>query len=189
MINIIAGSNKKTNLEVPKGIDVRPTSALKREAIFSIIESYSKKYSFEIYSKNCFIDFYAGSGSFGLEGISRGASYVYFYENNTNVLKCLEKNCQKICIKNNFTIFKEDIDKIKINNIRFPVSVIFIDPPYILNPFEKLLKKIISENILNKNTLIVIEISKKSEVCFPKDLLIFDERIYGKTKILFLKKL
>ena len=54
---------------------------------------------------------------------------------------------------------------------------------------EKLLRKIISENILNEHTIIVIEISKKSEVCIPKDLMIFDERIYGKTKILFLKKL
>ncbi len=189
MINIIAGSSKKTNLKVPEGIDVRPTSAIKREAIFSILESYSKKNSFEIYSKKCFIDFYAGSGSFGLEGISRGSSYAYFYENNINVLKYLEKNCQKICIKKNFTIFKEDINKIKINNIKFLVSVIFIDPPYILNPFEKLLKKIISANILNEHTIIVLEISKKNEVCIPKDLMIFDERIYGKTKILFLKKL
>ena len=64
MINIIAGSSKKTNLKVPEGIDVRPTSAIKREAIFSILESYSKKNSFEIYSKKCFIDL-CGSGSLG----------------------------------------------------------------------------------------------------------------------------
>ena len=48
MPNIIGGKYKRTKLDVPSNL-VRPTSALKREAIFSIIESFSIKHSIEIY--------------------------------------------------------------------------------------------------------------------------------------------
>ena len=48
MIKIIGGKFKKTNLEVPEDY-VRPTSALKREAIFSILESYAHKNSINLY--------------------------------------------------------------------------------------------------------------------------------------------
>ena len=51
MPNIIGGKYKKTTLDVPSKL-VRPTSALKREAIFAILESYAIKHSIEIYKKN-----------------------------------------------------------------------------------------------------------------------------------------
>ena len=79
MLNIIGGSKKKTKLNVPI-INVRPTSSKKREAIFSIIESKNLKNKNDIYSNGYFLDLFAGSGSLGLEAISRGAKYCYFYE-------------------------------------------------------------------------------------------------------------
>ena len=66
MIKIIGGKFKKTNLEVPEDY-VRPTSALKREAIFSILESYAHKNSINLYKNIAILDLYAGSGSVGLE--------------------------------------------------------------------------------------------------------------------------
>ena len=103
MPNIIGGKYKKTTLDVPSKL-VRPTSAFKREAIFSIIESYAIKHSIEIYKNKSIIDIFAGSGSVGLEAISRGIEKSYFIENNDEVIKILEKNCQKICKKNEFEI-------------------------------------------------------------------------------------
>ena len=101
MPNIIGGKYKKTILDVPNKL-VRPTYAFKREAIFSILESYAIKHSIEIYKKKSIIDIFAGSGLVGLEAISRGMDKAYFIENNDNVIKILEKNCQKICKKNEF---------------------------------------------------------------------------------------
>ena len=53
MIRIIRGKNKKTKIDVPK-IGVRPTSSIKKESIFSILESYSLKNNYEIYKKKYF---------------------------------------------------------------------------------------------------------------------------------------
>ena len=80
MPNIIGGKYRRTVLEVPNKI-VRPTSALKREAIFSILESYSIQNSIEIYKDKSIIDIFAGSGLIGLEAISRGIEKSYFIEN------------------------------------------------------------------------------------------------------------
>ena len=86
---------KRKIINVPND-KVRPTSAIKREAIFSILQSYANNNSFDLYTNRCVIDLFAGSGSLGLEAISRGASFAFFYELDNNVIKILEENCQKI---------------------------------------------------------------------------------------------
>ena len=129
MPNIIGGKYKRTKLDIPNNL-VRPTSALKREAIFSIIESFSIKHSIEIYKNKSIIDIFAGSGLIGLEAISRGMSMSYFIENNNRVVKILEKNCQKICKNKEYEIiFKNAITALEHIFMVKP-SIIFIDPPY-----------------------------------------------------------
>ena len=81
MISIIGGKYKGSKLQVPSK-DVRPTSAIKRSSIFSVLESYALKNAYNLYENQCFIDIFAGSGSLGLEAISRGARFSYFFENN-----------------------------------------------------------------------------------------------------------
>ena len=186
MINIIGGSNKGSKLIVPKN-DVRPTSTIKREAIFSILESYALKNAWDLYKNKCVIDLYAGSGSLGLEAISRGASFGYFFELNYEVNKCLETNCKKICKLKQYNILHQDVNSIVNINIAHPLSIIFIDPPYKLNPFENLLNLFLKINILNNETIIVIESDKKTSIQSIKDLKTIKEKIYGKTKITFLK--
>lgn len=188
MINIIAGKNKRAKIEVPNK-NVRPTSSLKREAIFSIVESHAFKNNFEIYINKCIIDFYAGSGSLGLEALSRGASFSYFYENNFEVLEILKKNCKRITESEKFEIISEDINKVILSELKHPVSVILIDPPYKINPFKELLNKIYESNILNKNSIIVIETNIKNKINIDLKFSIFNEKKYGKTKLIFLKKL
>ena len=188
MPNIIGGKYKRTKLEVPQKL-VRPTSALKREAIFSIIESFAIKYSIEIYKNKSIIDVFAGSGLMGLEGISRGIKMAYFIENNADVVKVLEKNCKKICKKNEFEIiFNNAINGID-RNFKIEPSIIFIDPPYKKEDLEYILKKILIKNIIKINTFIIIEASKEEQVIIPEQLNLLKEKIYGKTKLLFLTSL
>ena len=108
MIKIIGGKYKRSNLVVPTK-NVRPTSVIKREAIFSIIESYAYKNSIDLYQNKAVLDIFAGSGSIGLEAISRGMKEAYFYENNPEVLKILKQNCFKICKNNRYVIIENDL--------------------------------------------------------------------------------
>jgi len=185
MINIIGGTKKRTKIYAPLN-NVRPTSAQKRESMFSIIESYSLKMDLNIFKKFKVLDLFAGSGALGLEAISRGAEFAYFYENNIDVIYQLKKNCLKICKKNNFCIKVENILKSQFQDINNEISLVFIDPPYKINPFEKILNNIYKSKILSKNAIIVLECYQKTNVKLPPFFLCFNERIYGKTKIIFL---
>ena len=185
MLNIISGSKKRVKLDVPT-VNVRPTSSKKREAIFSIIESKILKNKNDIYSNGYFLDLFAGSGSLGLEAISRGAKYCYFYEVAKEVIETLKSNCIKICEFNNYKIIKKDITKSFFEEIDNPLSVIFIDPPYTLVPFENILHNLLKANLILKDTIIIIESEKKTKINFPYLMKTIDERYYGKTKITFL---
>ena len=89
MINIIGGIKKRAKILVSPN-NVRPTSIQKRKSIFSIIESYGIKNNHSIYKQANILDLFAGSGSLGLEAISRGAVFGYFYDNNDDVIQILK---------------------------------------------------------------------------------------------------
>ena len=184
MPSIIGGKYKRTKIEVPSKL-VRPTTALKREAIFSILESYALQNSIDIYKNKSIIDVFAGSGLIGLEAISRGMKKSYFIENNESVLKILKKNCNKICKKNEYEIIFEKA----INGLNrvFEIlpSIIFIDPPYRKEDINLILLKILENNIKSRNTIIIIETERKEQIVIPLGFSVFKEKIYGKTKLLF----
>jgi 16S rRNA (guanine966-N2)-methyltransferase len=185
MPNIIGGKYKKTILDIPNKL-VRPTSAFKREAIFSILESYAIKHSIEIYKKKSIIDIFAGSGLVGLEAISRGMDKAYFIENNDKVIKILEKNCQKICKKNEFEIITGNAINSLDEEFIIKPSIIFIDPPYKKENINLLLLKILKNKIKSKYTFVIIETAKEETINIPDGLNFLKEKVYGKTKILFL---
>ena len=185
MIKIIGGKFKKTKLEVQK-INVRPTSALKREAIFSVLESYAYKNSISLYENKAIIDLYAGSGSVGLEAISRGMGKVYFFEKESKVINTLKNNCLKICNNNQFEIINDDAKNFLNYDYKLPISTIFIDPPYSKIDVGNMLKIILNSKIKGENTLIVIETHIKEKTLIPKKLKIINKKSYGKTAIVFL---
>ena len=164
---------------------VRPTSSLKREAFFSIIESYAIKNSIELYKNRIFLDLFSGIGTMGLEAISRGMSEVIFFENNIEVLKILKKNCLSICKNNQFKIYDEDLINSKLEIEFQNISVVYIDPPYAKYNLAKLL-----ENLSNKikcNTFIGLETSVKDNIVVPENLNLLQKKTYGKTIIYFFK--
>ena len=69
-MRISGGEFRGRVLSVPKGLDVRPTQDRVREALFSMLQN-------DIYGAR-FLDLFAGSGSVGLEALSRGAAEVAF---------------------------------------------------------------------------------------------------------------
>ena len=96
MIKITGGKFKSIQLNTISRF-VRPTSSMKREAFFSIIDSFALKNSYNFFEEKIFLDLFAGVGTMGLEAISRGMYQVIFYENNHEVIKILKKNCHKLC--------------------------------------------------------------------------------------------
>ncbi len=183
MIRITGGKFKKKKIQSLSQF-VRPTSSLKREAIFSIVHSYCVKNNFNLFENKTILDLFAGIGTIGLEGISRGFSNVIFYENNRKVLKILEKNCETICSENQYKIIEENII-LSSFSINFKnISLIYIDPPYEQYTLNKLL--LVLSRKIEEKTIIIIETSINDIYIIPEELKLITKKKYGKTNISFL---
>ena len=96
-MRIIAGKLKGAALYMAKDKNTRPLKDIVRENIFNLL-THSNKILFQFEQSNI-LDLYAGTGSFGLECISRQANSVYFIEKEKTALKILEKNIEKLSLK------------------------------------------------------------------------------------------
>ena len=106
-MRIIAGKLKGSTLLMPKNKSTRPLKDMVRESIFNFL-AHSKKISFELERANV-LDLYSGTGSFGLECISRLAAKSLFVENEKAAIKILEKNIEKLKVKKKTKIFNGDV--------------------------------------------------------------------------------
>ena len=188
-MRIIAGSFKGSKLYIPKNKNTRPLKDLVRESIFNLL-THSNKIICEFENANV-LDLYAGSGSFGLECLSRKAKNVFFVEREKQAYKILNKNIQKLKVEEKTKVFFEDIFKLikKKNIFNSKFEIIFCDPPYDDKNIKKIIELIYNKNLLNRNGTIVLHRNKKTKEKFPNYFKIVDERIYGLSKIIFMKLL
>ena len=96
-MRIIGGKLKGSVLNIPKDKKTRPLKDLVRESIFNLL-NHSNKISLKLEGSNI-LDLYSGTGSFGLECLSRDAKCVYFVENERNAIDILKKNIDKLKLK------------------------------------------------------------------------------------------
>ena len=96
-MRIISGNLKGSKLYITKDNTTRPLKDLVRESVFNLL-THSNKITFKIEQSNI-LDLYAGTGSFGLECLSRKAKNVFFVENGMSAFKILEKNIEKLKLK------------------------------------------------------------------------------------------
>ena len=186
-MRIIGGQFKGSNIYIPKSKDTRPLKDLVRESIFNLMD-HSNQILFNLKQSNV-LDLYAGTGSFGLECLSRQAKRVFFIENQKEVIEILKKNIDKLKLENKTKIISNNIFDImkKENFFESKFDLIFCDPPYKDNNTEELVQLIFNKVLLKKNGLIIIHKNKSFKKTFPSFLKIVDERVYGISKIFFWK--
>ncbi len=186
-MRIIGGKLKGSTLLMPKNRHTRPLKDLARESIFNLL-IHSNKFSFQL-ERSKILDLYSGTGSFGLECLSRGAESVFFVEEKKDVVSILEKNIKKLKLHSKTKIFSNDVfDTIKKNsffNLKF--DLIFCDPPFKDKNILKLLEYILNKNLLSKNGIIIMHRSRLSRDELDGNFKIVEERIYGISKIIFTK--
>ena len=184
-MRIISGKFKGKKIIQPLDKNTRPLKDLTKESIFNLI-FHSKFFSMNFEKLNI-LDLFAGSGSFGLECLSRSCEHVTFVENYKPALVILKKNIYSLNIKDNFEIIQKDIFNAQtFNNINKKFDLIFIDPPYKEKKIKEIFNIIIDNKILKKNGLIIIHRDKKSIDKFSDKFITMDSRVYGVSKISFL---
>ena len=184
-MRIIAGKLKGTTLHMLKDKDTRPLKDLARESIFNLL-THSNKISLQLEQSNI-LDLYAGTGSFGLECLSRQAMSVCFIEKKKNAIEILEKNIEKLKVKNKIKIFFNDIFELieKQNIFKLKFDLIFCDPPFKDLGIRKLIQLIFSTNILRKDGILILHRNKSTEEELPDYFKIIDKRIYGISEVTF----
>jgi len=183
-MRIISGKFKNKKLFFPNGNRTRPLKDNVKENIFNILE-HAKNLNFEVINSNV-VDFYAGTGSFGLECISRKASNVYFVEENSEALETLKKNIKNLGVEKQSQIFSCDVFKFMQNlPMRKKFDLIFLDPPYENKKYIEILKKVKKDDLLNENHIIILHREKNSDNDVSKNLKILENRIYGRSEIFF----
>jgi 16S rRNA (guanine966-N2)-methyltransferase len=182
-MRIIGGKFKGKKLYLPKDKITRPLKDMVKESIFNLLKHSNKvKVNLE---KSDILDLFSGSGSFGLECLSRGAKSVYFFENYHEAIKILKKNLLTLKDNKNYQIFEDDCFVFfnSKNLVSKKFDIIFIDPPYKELKINQLIEKIIEKNILKENGLIIIHRHKKDSIELSGKIEVLDSRIYGISQV------
>jgi len=180
IMRVISGSAKGIFLRTRSHDDLRPTSGKVKEALFNIMGADVIECSF--------LDGFAGTGTIGIEALSRGAGNCTFIEREKNVLPLLHHNLALTSLKERGTVLPTDIlrglEILKGTAFDF----IFLDPPYRYNAYEKVLRIIVEKEIIAAGGLIVVEHYHKTEItCCDTALSLVRYEKYGQTSLTFFR--
>ncbi len=189
-MRITGGTLARINIKVPKQ-DVRPTTDMVREALFSIIASRIPNASV--------LDLFAGSGVIGIEAFSRGASKICGVESERHVLKILKENINKLKIDNYKIIAGNVITTLKRGFASDKFDIIFADPPYWWEQEQveqltgesrqgnngEIPRLVRDSDCLSDNGLLIVERAAKDRPTECEGWNLLDHRIYGGTGLSF----
>ncbi len=158
-MRVIAGKARGHPLIAPDGLNTRPITDMIKEALFS---SWQMKLD-----GSCFLDLFAGSGSMGIEAISRGAEKTVFVEKDRKAIEIIKKNLSSCKFTDRYTIFKDDvfhrIECLKSEGEQF--DIIYLDPPFTVDTIFLPAMKILSDGkLLQEDGIIVIRTKQEKEM-------------------------
>ncbi|WP_026508640.1 16S rRNA (guanine(966)-N(2))-methyltransferase RsmD [Butyrivibrio sp. MC2013] len=181
-MRVIAGEARSVPLVTPEGEDTRPTQDRIKETLFNMIQMQVPG--------SIFIDLYSGSGSIGVEAISRGAAHAYFVDRGVKPISCITANVHKCHFDDKATIIKKDVS-IALRSIHEKeADIIYIDPPYDGGLYEHTLRTLYSMPYVSEYTMIICEADINEDFSFAEGLgyEITREKLYKNNKHVFLKK-
>ncbi len=180
-LKIVAGSAKGRKLRGPKSQGIRPAAARVRESLFQILGDLQGKKV---------LDLFAGTGSMGLEALSRGADEAVFVDPNQAAVSLLFHNLKATGFQDRSHILKKKAAAAVeiLHKKGFRYDLIFLDPPYDKGFVDATLKKLKSHPLLAEGGLLLCEHSPREIPAFLSGLEVADERKYGQTIVTFLRE-
>ena len=125
-MRIIAGSKRGMNLLGPNTRDTRPITDRVKESLFSVL------YKYDVIEDGVVGDLFCGTGSMGLESISRGAKHVTFVEQSAKVLAILKQNIEKARFQEQSKVIRGNVfmTGAPVGPEDEKYNLVFVDPPY-----------------------------------------------------------
>ncbi len=185
-MRIVGGRNRGRRLVAPPGEAVRPTSDRAREALFNILSHGDFAAAGLMFADRPVLDAFAGTGAFGLEALSRGASTAAFIESERDALAALRRNVAMLGESNRAHIVVGDATRPP--RAAFACALAFLDPPYNSGLAAAALSALAAAGWLAPDALIVIEVAAREALPAPAGFTIIDERVYGVARLVFLRR-
>lgn len=132
-MRIITGIYKGRILKSPDSNKVRPTSDRAKESLFNVLNNIVD------FDEMTVLDLFCGTGSLGLECISRGAVMCYFTDTDVNLV---QSNIYLLDLKDQCEVFRSDVQTFLKNFKRTDIDIVFCDPPYDYEQYTELIEKI-----------------------------------------------
>ncbi|HMM00458.1 MAG TPA: 16S rRNA (guanine(966)-N(2))-methyltransferase RsmD [Bacilli bacterium] len=175
-MRIIGGIYRHRQLKFISDTQTRPTKDRIREAVFSAL------------GHNCLnrrvLDLFAGSGSMGLEALSRGAEAASFVDTRREAIAVIQENISNLGVEGK--VFFDSYDHfLQVTNDTF--NLVFIDPPYAFENYADLFANLLKPTLLNQDAIIVIE-NQSSDFFVPKEFAITRQYKYGETLVHILRR-
>jgi 16S rRNA (guanine966-N2)-methyltransferase len=175
-VRIIGGIYRHRQLKFISDTQTRPTKDRIREAVFSAL------------GHNCLnrrvLDLFAGSGSMGLEALSRGAKEASFVDTRQEAIAIIRQNISDL--EANGQAFFDSYDHfLQMSGDTF--DLVFIDPPYAFDDYEVLFTDLLKPTLLSQDAIIVIE-NQSSNFFVPEEFIITRQYKYGETLVHVLRR-
>jgi 16S rRNA (guanine966-N2)-methyltransferase len=182
-LRIIAGKAKGRKLEAPPGIKTRPITDMIKEALFNILSAKVLD--------SIFLDLYAGSGSVGIEALSRGAAKAVFVDNDHQAIKVLHQNLAKCGLQGE--VYRSDVFDFLKRAVRNKLTfdIIYADPPFTQSSlFERTLHSLDNDELLNSGGVIIIRVPRKSELTPRLNRIELErKKAYGESTLYFYRSI
>ena len=179
---IIAGSAKGMRLQVAPGDITRPITDRVKEALFNIIGA-------DI-NESFFLDMFGGSGSVGIEALSRGAEFTRFIDLNRTAIIAIRHNLEFTKLKGKADLVQTDAIHYLSRSPDLKFDYIYVAPPQYKAMWEKALSEI-DQNLawLNDEAWVIVQIDPiEYKNLDLENLKEFDTRRYGSTLLVFFGK-
>jgi 16S rRNA (guanine966-N2)-methyltransferase len=176
MIRVITGSAKNTKLLVPHTGTRAVTDRIKTQ-IFDLLTGMIDKASV--------LDLFAGSGAYGIEALSRGASHCTFIDSGKEAIEILKGNLKRTGFTNKSNIIAEELPAALQSLPQNHWDLIFCDPPFDRISEFKLLDY---TELVGKHNVLILRTPLSYEIELPTELNLIEQRKMGKSAVSFINR-
>ena len=170
-MKVTSGIKRGTLLSTPEDLSIRPTTDKVKQAIFNMIQFMD--------TGTQALDLFSGSGSRGIEAISRYLIKCDFVDKDTTTAA---KNIKKCNFSEYAEIYKDDFSSF-LKKTKKKYSLIFLDPPYHKGYIESSLELLLKNSLLKDKAILIMESDSDEEYNIPQNIEIIKEKSYGRIKI------
>ncbi len=183
-MRLIAGEAKGRRLNVPRGLHVRPSGARLRESAFGILDHR------DAISNRRVLDLFAGTGSLGLEALSRGAECLVAVEKARDVARILRENVANCGYQDRVDVQVESVcSALERMSGRTPAfDLVLVDPPYRQNLVPDVLEDLLRLELLADGGRVLIEHARDERISPPPGYDVEVERRCGDSLLTLLQR-